>query len=554
MKRIWTEIQKTESLDPISEILQFNNIPKDSWNSFLFDTVNNLPRINTAYNADKFIKRIGRAIEDKEKICLYSDYDVDGMTGASVAKLMIEELGGVCYIHTNNKKTDGYGINRVGLERLFGREEFAGTKLIVTIDNGINALDGIKFAHEFGLEVLVTDHHEPYIDNPAEIVVDLKQEQDNYSFREFCGCGIIWKLLREIYIDKNIEEESLKYLDIVALGTIADMVPILGENRIIVRHGLRLMNEGHREVFRIFKELLNLRNINEGSIGFQIAPCLNAKTRIDGDATDCIRIFTEANTVEIKTIVESLISLNSFRKEMTSREEKDAIKLVEAEHINDDKILVLASKDFNGGIVGLTAGRLAKKYARPAVVGEILDNGIIRGSCRSYGNFDIHELLKRNSESLLSFGGHKMAAGFSLKIDDLDSFKNQLNHDKLASKIEARKFVPYLKTLEPSTASVPYIEKIDSLAPYGEGFRRPLYRINKIPVRDTDIRYMGAENTHVKITAGGLEILGWDLKDRMSKIQNGYCDIVGDLSINDFRGNRTPQVIIHEDNIVNSKF
>lgn len=550
MKHIWRAIPVSNSNNPVFDILNFNNIPKSDWNSFLFDTVKDLPRINKAYNADKFIKRVGQAIADKEKICLYSDYDVDGITGASVAKLMIEELGGVCYVHTNNKKTDGYGINRLGLEKLFTRPEFPDTKLIITIDNGINAVDGINVAQENGLEVIVTDHHEPDSVNPASIVVDMKQGQDNYSFREFCGCGIIWKLLRELYIDKGLEDESLKYLDIVALGTVADVVPLIGENRIIVRHGLRLMNEAHRIAFKVFKESLGLKEINETNIGFQIAPCLNAKTRIDGDATDCIRMFTEASLVEIKTIIQNLVSLNNYRKEMTSHEEQIAINIVESTNIKDDKVIVIADTAFNGGIVGLTAGRLARKYARPVVVGEIMDNGIVRGSCRSYGDFDIHGLLSNHSEKLLSFGGHKMAAGFSLKAEDFNEFKYRLNQDDKTKEIKAEKIVNYLKVLDLNDINLSYVEQINNLSPYGEGFRRPLYRINNVPLDKNNTRLVGINDAHVKIDLKNIEILGWSLKDRIQHLNSGACDLIGDLTINSFRGQQTPQIVIYEDNIV----
>lgn len=552
IKRIWKKADINE-LNPIKAILKLNKVPEKDWDLFLHGTIKDLPRINKAYKVSDFIKRVNKAIEGKEKICLYSDYDVDGMTGGSVAYLMIKELGGNPYIWTNNKQTDGYGINLGAVKKLANHPNFPGTSLIITIDNGINAIEGVRAANELGVEVIVTDHHERAKEEVAPITVDLKQGNDDYEFRELCGCGLIWKLLRELYIERGREEETHKYLDLVALGTVADLVPLLGENRIIVKEGLRVMNTCNRAIFRAFKEFLAIGSFNEELIGFQIAPCLNAKTRINGEADNCLEALTSNDYNKVSNLVLDLINTNRERKNLTKREEVMAKDLVEKNEIYKNNLLFVINNDFHGGIVGLTAGRLAKAYARPAIVGEIMENNIVRCSTRSYGDFNIFELLDSHKDKLLSYGGHKMAAGLSFDLDDFNSLKEELLNDQRVKDIKPLKEVSYLRTLKPSDISLEFVQGINSLAPFGQDFRKPLFRIFNLQVAKHEISLMGSGNEHIKIRRPELDIVGWNLKNRLEQISEPFgetsYDLIVDLSINEFKGKEKPQAMIYEDNI-----
>lgn len=557
LTREWIPTQKQSTGSIIKDILIYNNIDKKDWGYFLKATIKDIPRINTAYNVDKFIKRVNKAIEDKQKICLYCDYDVDGMTGGSVACLMLKELGADPFIFTNDKKKEAYGINNLSLGRL--NEELGGDSkpktLIITIDNGISAVNGIETAKKLGFEVIVTDHHESTIELPTDIVVDLKQGKDDYEFREFCGCGLIWKLLRELYIERGIEEETHKYLDLVALGTIADLVPLVGENRVLVKEGLKVMNKLERPVFNSFRMFLGAEVITEETIGFQIAPALNAQTRINGVADKSIDALLAEDNATASSLVTELIQTNDKRKERTKKEEEIAKEKVIEEGLDKDKIIFMTDDCFSGGIVGLTAGRIASKYARPCIVGQEHTDGRVSCSARSYGDFNLFELLNKYKGEFLSFGGHKMAAGLTFRKSQFKEIKEKLLNDEQTKEFVPVKKYEYLNEVCPAILTPTFIKQINLLAPFGMGFKKPLFKISNLQVPKDSIMYMGQNNDHIKVTFQGVNIVGWSLKDKMEELNKDSVqsyDMLVDLSLNTFMGKTTPQATIIEDNIITS--
>lgn len=555
LTREWIPTQKQSTGSIIKDILIYNNIDKKDWGYFLKATIKDIPRINTAYNVDKFIKRVNKAIEDKQKICLYCDYDVDGMTGGSVACLMLKELGADSFIFTNDKKKEAYGINNLSLKRL--NEELGGNSkpktLIITIDNGISAVNGIETAKKLGFEVIVTDHHESTVELPTDIVVDLKQGKDDYEFREFCGCGLIWKLLRELYIERGIEEETHKYLDLVALGTIADLVPLVGENRVLVKEGLKVMNKLERPVFNSFRMFLGAEVITEETIGFQIAPALNAQTRINGVADKSINALLAEDNTTASSLVTELIQTNDKRKERTKKEEEIAKEKVIEEGLDKDKIIFMTDDCFSGGIVGLTAGRIASKYARPCIVGQEHTDGRVSCSARSYGDFNLFELLNKYKDEFLSFGGHKMAAGLTFRKSQFKEIKEKLLNDEQTKEFVPVKKYEYLNEVCPAILTPTFIKQINLLAPFGMGFKKPLFKISNLQVPKDSIMYMGQNNDHIKVTFQGVNIVGWSLKEKMEEMNKGSVqsyDMLVDLSLNTFMGKTTPQATIIEDNIL----
>lgn len=555
LTREWIPTQKQSTGSIIKDILIYNNIDKKDWGYFLKATIKDIPRINTAYNVDKFIKRVNKAIEDKQKICLYCDYDVDGMTGGSVACLMLKELGADSFIFTNDKKKEAYGINNLSLKRL--NEELGGNSkpktLIITIDNGISAVNGIETAKKMGFEVIVTDHHESTVELPTDIVVDLKQGKDDYEFREFCGCGLIWKLLRELYIERGIEEETHKYLDLVALGTIADLVPLVGENRVLVKEGLKVMNKLERPVFNSFRMFLGAEVITEETIGFQIAPALNAQTRINGVADKSISALLAEDNTTASSLVTELIQTNDKRKERTKKEEEIAKEKVIEEGLDKDKIIFMTDDCFSGGIVGLTAGRIASKYARPCIVGQEHTDGRVSCSARSYGDFNLFELLNKYKDEFLSFGGHKMAAGLTFRKSQFKEIKEKLLNDEQTKEFVPVKKYEYLNEVCPAILTPTFIKQINLLAPFGMGFKKPLFKISNLPIPKDSIMYMGQNNDHIKVTFQGVNIVGWSLKEKMEEMNKGSVqsyDMLVDLSLNTFMGKTTPQATIIEDNII----
>lgn len=530
----------------------------------LFSNLDDLYSAELMKDSDNFIEELIKAINNNEEITVYGDYDVDGVTSVSVAVLSLRKLGATVNYYANNRFDEGYGITPGGVHKML--KKYPNTKLIITTDNGIVAFDGVKEANKLGLKVLVTDHHEPNKEGlipEALAVVDPKRLDCEYPFKELCGAGVIFKLMLLLY---EILGQDTKFiyelLDIVALGTVADMVPLIGENRILVKEGLKYHRKDNRPAFKKLREKLNKTIIDENVFGYTYGPIINALGRIDGSPEMGVDLFLTENTIKMDILVDQMVELNEKRKELTNTQQELADKMVmnylETHNKKLPYAIVLSHETFHEGVVGLVAGRIKEKYNRPTVIlathkkeinGEI--KNIYKGSARSIEGLNLKATLDIIADTMVGYGGHAMAGGVNILEEKLDDFISNIN--KVASeKLTDDDLIKKIKidtVLNSKTLTEKMIMDVDSLKPFGMGFRKPLYGFvapNCEPV------YLKNKNNpddpiHLKLIQDGKELLAFNQVKRFKELG---CPTsikgIGTPSLNHFRDNTTVQMILDD--------
>jgi len=411
--------------------------------------------------------RILRAVNDKERILIFGDYDVDGITSSAIMLVSLLPLNAKVNFFLPNRVHDGYGLS----EKIVKKAARSGYTLIVTVDNGMSAHDAVRAAKERNLDVIITDHHRPHGTLPeADIVVNPLQPGCKYPYKEFAGVGVVFKIMQLVY-DRLGKQLPDKVYELLMLGTIADVVPLVNENRYWVQYGLAKSNEHRSRAMHMLLtngKLEHKQSIDSRDIGFMIAPQLNALGRLD-DPRDGV-IFLISNQFEdVMRIGQKLKSINEERKRVDRRiyEEIEAAILSGTINLEKENLIMAASEKWPAGVVGLVAGRLVQNYGRPSILFHVTDTGIVKGSCRSIPAFNIFDALDANKDLLLTFGGHACAAGLSLRQENVSKLKarleekiaRELSPEDLVQKISldaivrlpeiTRSFVADLKKMEP---------------------------------------------------------------------------------------------------------
>ena len=470
----------------------------EAMEQFLFPSLTESIRACPPFlDVEPALEILEHAVRNKEPIAVYQDYDVDGCTAGAIAAECLMALGAEVHRYCNERAVDGFGICANGVDNLMA--QYPNTRVLLTVDNGISGIAGVARAKELGLKVVVTDHHEPGEVLPAaDAVIDPKRvDEPDAQYKDNCGAGVIWRIMLELYIRMGVAVEPvMKAVDLAALGTVADVVPLTGQNRAIVQEGLRLMNEGRRPFFRIVSELLELKTIDaQYSVAFRIAPMINAVSRMDEDVSVVGRLLLSEDEAFLREGIIRLDEINQERKDETARE----VEVAEASIPEgfDEAAIIVRDAGFREGIVGITAGRLMQEYNRPVIVLTQDRNGNWKGSCRSPEGFSMKAALDKCAKWLVSYGGHARAAGVTVRAADFEVFEKELT--RIAN--EAYPDRDFTKTVTidvvfPSSAyTEQMVRELRILEPYGEGFPQPLFGL----VADvSDVRYMGAEKQHVK--------------------------------------------------------
>lgn len=472
--------------------------------------------LDASVAADTIIKHIRAG----NHIVFYSDYDADGFASAVAGVEMTREAGGIADWYTN-KRSYGYGANKKGVEELLSK--FSDVSLVVTTDNGIVAFDAVDQLTNAGVEVVVTDHHQPSSDGripSATAVVNPHRHGDPYPFKGLCGAGVIWKVMMLVYQRMGINKEvGYKSLDVVALATVGDVVPLVDENRTIVKYGLSLINSGHgRSDWEILKKVnsvfgYEITNVDARTISFTFVPQINACSRIDGDISPALDMFFSARAENKTEKAEYIKNVNEARKEMTSDETERAYSL--CSRMSSSPVIVISGK-FTDGIVGLIAGRIKEAFNTPTIVLAPDDSvpGVLKGSGRSIPGFPMKTILDEISAEtdgiLTNYGGHDMACGCSIYADSLDSFRAALT----------KKAVKYLRPDDyvlnipidvdiSDSGTIGFItDVLDELEPYGCQFEAPIIRLKDfIPNK---IEAIGKEKQHLKMTGNNLTVISWN--------------------------------------------
>lgn len=498
----------------------------------LFPSIKQALRPLQCKDIKKAILLLADAIKSKRPIVVYRDYDVDGITAGATAVECLSHLGAEVHHYVNLREVDGFGICKNGIDNIL--KQWPETQIILTVDNGINGVEAIKYANERGLTVCVTDHHEPGPElPPAAAVIDLKRKDEIYPYHDLCGCGLIFRVMLDLYRYLKVDPTPVvNCIDMVALASVADVVPLLGENRALVKEGILRIEAGIRPFFASMLRLYEVEEVNAHyTLGFQIAPALNSLSRLGEDTGLAVEalVSRDADWVNLQCI--GFVEANKKRKQITKEQTDIAMELAEAQ--KDNPALVIYSDTFSEGIVGIIAGRLKEHFWKPAIVLARDSNGGMKGSARSIDEVPMLDALNACSTHLTSYGGHKKAAGLSLNAESLDAFRTSLNtyvNSLLADK-EVVKEIPLATVLTEDTLTESLVHDLRILEPYGEGFPEPLFGLKANP---DDVHYMGAEGQHVKYYCPNSDtsIIFWNQGEKHKRRTNFPTKFIGKPKLN----------------------
>ena len=417
------------------------------------------------YDMQKAVDRINEAIENDEKILVYGDYDADGITSTVLLVETLISLGANVSSYIPNRFDEGYGPNKEAFTKIIE----SGITLIITVDNGIAGVEEVDLANELGCDVIITDHHKIQDTIPnAYAIIHPEHPEGDYPFKKLAGVGVAFKLahaLLEIFPDF--------LLDLVAIGTIADMVSITDENRIFVKQGLELINEDPRIGLKLLLELSNIdTKVDEQTIGFYIGPKLNSIGRMDSAKLGLSFLMVE-DAETAKVLAEQIEKYNIERKQVTENIVKDVINQIENSNKIDNNVLMI-SGDYHEGVLGIVASNIVEKYQRPVFIMNNKD-GVLKGSARSIFDFNIYTAMNKISDLFLAFGGHTLAAGFSFDENNLDQIQDFLNSEyeeyKQSNELKSTKKIDIVTTLE--EISYQFVSSLEVLKPFGMDFEKP---------------------------------------------------------------------------------
>ncbi|MGG2952840.1 single-stranded-DNA-specific exonuclease RecJ [Geobacillus stearothermophilus] len=491
---------------------------------------------------ERAIQRLKRAIDAGERVLVYGDYDADGVCSTSVMVSALKEAGASVEFYIPNRFTEGYGPNMAA----FRSAKERGVSVIVTVDNGIAAVKEIAAANEWGMDVIVTDHHEPGPVLPeAHAIIHPKQPGSTYPFRDLAGVGVAFKVAHAL-----LGRVPRHLLDLVAIGTIADLVPLVGENRLFVAHGLEALRATERIGLRaLFRQCrIDAAAINEQTVGFVIAPRLNAAGRLGG-ADPAVALLMTDDENEAVQLAAEMDELNRERQQLVAQIAEEAADMVRRQFPPEEhRVLVVAGEGWNAGVVGIVASKLVEQFYRPAVVLSIdREKGIAKGSARSIHGFDLFASLSQCRDLLPHFGGHPMAAGMTLALDDVEELRQRLN-DIAAETLSEDDFTP--PTFIDASCSIAELtlsaaRSLERFAPFGVGNPRPLVLIEGASVET--MRRVGANGAHMKAVfsqdGAAIDAIGFGLGPLCEEIApDARISAVGELSVNEWNGFAKPQL------------
>lgn len=473
--------RKIESKEKIATFL--NPTRKDFYDPYMFKGM------------DVAVDRIIKAIEKQEKIVIYGDYDVDGITSITVLKQFLDERGARTCYYIPNRLDEGYGLNKLALKKIVDEEK---TTLMITVDCGISSIEEVEHAKELGMETIVTDHHEPLDTLPNAIaIIDAKRKDNTYPFRELAGVGVVFKLIQALSIKLNLnEKEYLKYLDIVCVGTISDIVPLADENRVITKLGLMLVKQTKNIGLAELIKACGYSEINSTMISFGVAPRINACGRM-GKQDEALKLFLSNDIKEVKEITKRLNAYNLQRQSAEKEIFEEALEQITQEELENRNSIILSGEGWHHGVIGIVSSKITEMFFKPSLL-ICFDGDIGKGSGRSIPGFDLHEALVNTSSWLDKYGGHAMAVGLSLKKENYEGFKKDF--EDLASKSNIKEIVPIIMVDKQITAkdmTVENVEAIKLLEPFGEANKVPIFMYKGLKI--DSIRAL-AENKHIKLT------------------------------------------------------
>ena len=483
------------------------------------------------HDMQKAVDRINEAIENEEKILVYGDYDADGITSTVLLVETLISMGANVSSYIPNRFEEGYGPNKEAFTKIID----SGITLIITVDNGIAGVEEVDLANELGCDVIVTDHHKIQDTIPnAYAIIHPEHPEGNYPFKKLAGVGVAFKLahaLLEIFPDF--------LLDLVAIGTIADMVSITDENRIFVKQGLELINEDPRIGLKMLLELSGIdTKIDEQTVGFYIAPKLNSIGRMDSAKLGLSFLMAE-DPVTARALAEQIEQYNIQRKQVTEDIVKDVISKIENSE-KKQKNVIMISGEYHEGVLGIVASNIVEKYQKPVFIMNEKE-GVLKGSARSIFDFNIYEAMNKISDLFLAFGGHTLAAGFSFEKSNFEKIEEFLDNEfeefKQNNDLKANKNIDIVTSLE--DISYQFLNSLDALKPYGMDFEKPTVLIENAMVLNK--AYFGSEKQYLRLTiadeVGNLDCITFKDSVTFDKVEkNDIIDLLCNIDKNNFNG------------------
>ncbi len=513
---------------------------------FLHPSMSDLQDPFLLTNMDKAVERILDALRENEKIMVYGDYDVDGITAASLLYLVLNKLGAQVSYYLPNRLVEGYGLSIEGIHE--AKEK--GVTLIISVDTGVTAVEEVKYARSEGIECILTDHHEPGETLPDPVaLVNPKLKECNYKYGDLSGVGVAYKLAEALYRRLQQDQTELEeHLDLVALGTSADIVPLVGENRVLTKFGIRQISRTTKPGLKSLAFVSGLmgKEIGTGQVVFILAPRINAIGRL-GDAQMAIKLLTTKDERLASEIARMLDKENQRRKSIDEKTLNDALEQIrQVVDINEDRAIVLGSEGWHQGVIGIVASRLVEKYHLPTVMIAI-DNGEGKGSARSIPGFHLCDALKECEDLLLRYGGHKYAAGLTIKPENIERFrkrlkevsKRMLTDEDLVAKL-------YIDSeIELSNIDNKLLDVIETFAPFGPQNMRPVFLTRNCEILGQPY-CVGKNHLKMKVRKGDavFDIIGFGFGDWARKLSSrgSLVDLVYVIEYNSWDGHTRIQL------------
>lgn len=543
------EMSKTFRISPLTAIILYNRNIRDD------ETIESFLTRNLGVMHDPFLmkdmhkaaERIKAAKRNNEKITIYGDYDVDGITSIAILyKYLAENHIDVDY-YVPDRMQEGYGVNRDALDKIKAN----GSNLIITVDTGITAVEECQYAKTIGLDVIITDHHECKERIPdAYAAIDPKRKDCSYPFKNLAGVGVVFKLIQALSVGVPLNKLMDKYADLMCLGTVADISPLIDENRVIVTEGLKR----YRHTKNIgLKALIDVstkgKEITTSTIGYTIAPRINASGRL-GCASTSVELFLTDDEEKAKELADSLCHENQLRQQTEQKMFKEALEYLE-EHpeVKEDKIIIIPHENWHHGIVGIVSSKITEKFYKPSILFAI-DGDEAKGSGRSVTGFNLFGALEYSSGLLEKFGGHELAAGLTIKTDNIEAFREKINEfakDHMDDEI----LTPTISldaAIKVNYITLDTVHDINKLQPFGVNNPTPTFAVRNIKIHRISVM---SEGRHLRMTlfkdGKYLDSVGFGMGEFYSYLNEGdYIDVAFALDINDYKGFQNVQLILRD--------
>ena len=548
IKKISEQFSVPKSIASIMSLKKINT--KENSRSFFYNDIDKLYNPLLMKDMQIAIDRIIACKNRSELILIIGDYDTDGTTAASILFLYLKNIDIDIEYYIPSREKEGYGVSLLAIEYAIK----IGAKTIITCDCGITAFESIEYANKNQIDVIITDHHQPKDELPKALsILNPHQINCQYPFKDLCGAGVAFKLC--MAINKQLGyplENILQYSDLVAIATTADVMPVIDENRLLVKEGLKRIIQGDNKGIKalIQTSKLDSNSLTVGKLSYWFIPKINAAGRL-GDAGRAVKLFTTSNPNLAYEIALDLENENEKRKLITLQHEEDAKRMINADtNFDDKKIIVLYNENWHFGVVGIVASRIKELYNRPTII-LTYDKGLYKGSCRSINGFDIVEALSKCSDLLENYGGHPMAAGLSIKKDFLSQFSesiNQYTKSKLPDLLTPTILIDY--ELNFSEINHRFIKFLDYLEPFGPGNSKPVFSTKNI-ININEVSLLGANQDTLKFTIKtdilDLSVIGFKMIEHYEKLlSNKPINIAYTIDKNYWNGKKSIQLVLKD--------